>query len=58
MFQLRDLGVLVDSRLQSHNHVWFGVHKAGGLAGELLRFTVCHSPNFMVSICESYQTDF
>ena len=50
----RDLGVLVDSRLRFHEYIREVVQKAGGLAGELLRSTVCRSPVFMVSLFVSY----
>ena len=46
----KDLGVIVDSDLKFHSHVRETVHKAGGLAHNLLRATVCRSPEFMVSL--------
>ena len=51
--------MLVDLRLQFHDHVWSVVRKAGRLAGELLRSTVCHSPYFYgVPVCVSYTTHY
>ena len=45
----RDLGVLVDVKLKFHDNVQVVVRKAGGMVGELLQATVCHSP-FMMSL--------
>ena len=46
----KDLGVVVDSDLKFHSHVRETAHKAGGLAHNLIRATVCRSPEFMVSL--------
>ena len=46
----RDLGVVVDSDLKFHSHARETAHKAGGLAYNLLRATVCRSPDFMISL--------
>lgn len=46
----KDLGVVVDSNLKFHSHVSVTAHKAGGLAHNLLRSTVCRTPEFMVSL--------
>ena len=50
----RDLGVLVDSKLRYHNHVRNVVRKVGGLASELLRFTICRTSVSMVSMFVSH----
>ena len=50
----KDLGVKVDYRLRFHEHVREVVRKAGGLAGELLRSTVCRSSEFMVTLYISH----
>ena len=46
--------MLIDPELRFHDHVWSVVWKAGGLAGELLRSTVCHTQHFMVSLFVSH----
>lgn len=46
----RDLGVNVDTSLRFHQHVRVVVAKAGGLANNLLRSTVCRSAEFMMSL--------
>ena len=45
-----DLGVIVDSSLKFHEHARRTAQKAGGLAQNLLKSTVCRSPEFMVAI--------
>ena len=50
----RDLGVLVDSKLRFHNHVYSVVRKARGLANKLLRSTICCSSISMVSLFVSH----
>ena len=49
----RDLGVLVDHSLKFHGHISLTVRKASGLAN-LLKATVCRSPDFMVSLFVSH----
>ena len=46
----KDLGVVVDTDLKFHGHIRDVAHKAGGLALNLLRSTVCCSPVFMVTL--------
>jgi hypothetical protein len=46
----RDLGVTVDTKLRFHQHVREVVGRASGLANNLLRSTVCRTPDFMVSL--------
>jgi hypothetical protein len=53
----RDLGVIVDTKLRFHQHIRVTVSKAAGLASSLLRSTVNRSPEFMVTICDSYSTN-
>ena len=50
----KDLCVLVNSRLQFHEHIWSVVQKVRGLARELLQSTVCHYPSDMVSLFVSH----
>ena len=50
----KDLGVIIDTSLRFHVHARTVAAKAGGLAGELLRSTVCRSPSFMVSLFVSH----
>ena len=45
-----DLGVLVDSDLKFHRHIRNTAHKAGGLAQNVMKATVCRSPGFMMTI--------
>ena len=45
-----DLGVLVDSDLKFHQHITNTAQKAGGLAQNILKATVCRSPDFMMSV--------
>ena len=46
----RDLGVMVDTTLRFHDHVRVSVQKAGGLANNMLRSTVCQCPDFMTTL--------
>lgn len=46
----RDLGILLDSSLKFHDHIRETVFKARGTAINLLKSTVCRSPNFMVTL--------
>ena len=45
-----DLGVLIDSDLKFHQHIINTAQKAGGLAQNTLKATVCRSPDFMMSV--------
>ena len=45
-----DLGVMVDSDLKFHLHILSTAQKAGGLAQNIIRTTVCRSPEFMLPI--------
>ena len=45
-----DLGVQVDNELKFHSHVATITHKAAGLAQNLVKATVCRSPDFMMSL--------
>lgn len=49
-----DLGVLVDSSLKFHLHILKTAQKAGGLAQNILKATVCRSPEFMLAIFSSH----
>jgi len=49
-----DLGVLIDSSLKFHQHIQNTAHKAGGLAQNILRSTVCRTSDFMMSIFSSH----
>ena len=49
-----DLGVLVDSSLKFHGHISATVHKAAGLSQNLLRSTVCRSPDFMLTLFRTH----
>ena len=50
----KDLGVVIDRDLKFHGHVHNVAQKAGGLALNLLRSTVCRSPDFMVTLFTSH----
>ena len=43
-----DLGVIVDTDLKFHSHIRSVAHKAGGLAQNFLKSTVCREPKFML----------
>lgn len=49
-----DLGVLVDSGMKFHGHIRSVVNKAGGLAQNLLKSTVCRSPDFMLFLLTTH----
>ena len=49
-----DLGVLVDEDLKFHIHIASVTHKAAGLAQNLVKSTVCRSPDFMMSLFNSH----
>ena len=46
----KDLGVLVDNNLKFHKHIQCITNKAGGMASNFLRSTVCRSREFMLSL--------
>ena len=46
----RDLGVLVDSSLKFHLHVREVFCKANGVANNILKSTVCRTPEFMIQV--------
>ena len=46
----KDLGVIVDVKLRFHEHVRCVVGRASGLIGNLLRSTVCRTPDFMLTL--------
>ena len=46
--------MLVDSSLKFHNHISSTVHKAAGLSQNLLKSTVCRSPDFMLALFRSH----
>ena len=48
--QMKDLGVVVDDKLRFHHHLRTIVGRAGGLMSDLLRSTVCRSPDFMLTL--------
>ena len=50
----RDLGVIVDTSLRFHLNVSAVVQKASALVNQLLRNTVCRSPEFMVTLFVSH----
>ena len=50
----RDLGITVDSSLKFHHHTAKIVNKASGLINQLLRSTICRSPNFMIILFVSH----
>ena len=49
-----DLGVTVDSSLKFHLHILRTAQKAGGLAQNIMKATVCRSPEFMLTIFISH----
>ena len=49
-----DLGVLVDSDLKFHKHITSTVWKAAGLTKNLLKSTVCRSPEFMMTLFSTH----
>ena len=49
-----DLGVLIDTDLKFHNHIRSAVHKAGGLAQNFLKSTVCRKPEFMLFLLTTH----
>ena len=48
-----DLGVIVDSKLRFHPHITNTVQKAGGIATNLLKSTICRTPSFMIPLLTS-----
>ena len=49
-----DLGVLIDTSLKFHQHISTTVRKAAGLSQNLLKCTVCRSPDFMLTLFRSH----
>ena len=49
-----DLGVLVDVDLKFHGHIRSVVRKAGGLAQNFLKSTVCREPDFMLFLLTTH----
>lgn len=49
-----DLGVLVDTDLKFHGHIRSVAHKAGGLAQNFLKSTVCRTPEFMLFLLTTH----
>ena len=48
--QHKDLGVTIDTKLRFHSHIRKTVNKAGGVATNFLKSTVCRSPTFMTTL--------
>ena len=46
----QDLGVTIDTSLRFHPHIRTAANKAGGVATNLLKSTVCRSPSFMTTL--------
>ena len=46
----KDLGISVDTSFKFHRHIQEIANKAGGVAGNLLRCTLCRSPDFMKTL--------
>ena len=51
-----DLGVRVDTDLKFHSHIRETANKAGGIAQNLLKSTVCRSPDFMIFLWKTLWT--
>ena len=49
-----DLGVSVDCHLKFHRHIELISAKVGGIASNILRSTVCRSPEFMMTVLISH----
>ena len=49
-----DLGVLIDTSLKFHEHVSVTVQKAASLSQNLMKSTVCRSPEFMLALFRSH----
>ena len=50
----KDLGVLVDTNFKFHTHICTVCQKASGLAQNLVKSTVSHSPEFMIFLLKTY----
>ena len=50
----RDLGVVIDSELRFHNHIAITSTKALGVSNNILRGTICRSPEFMKTVFISH----
>lgn len=49
-----DLGIIIDSTLRFHEHVFSAATKAGGVALNLLKGTQCRSKNFMLTLLTTH----
>ena len=49
-----DLGLLVDDSLKFHQHISSTTRKAAALSQNVLKSTVCRTPDFMISIFNSH----
>ena len=49
-----DLGIIVDDTLKFHEHAQNTTRKAGGVAHNLLKSTVCRSPVFMIYLLKTH----
>ena len=49
-----DLGITVDSTMRFHDHIRSVASKAAGLANNLLKSTLCRSPDFMVTLLTTH----
>lgn len=45
----KDLGVVIDTKLKFHDHIRSVAFKAGGVASNLLKSTLCRSLDFMMA---------
>ena len=46
----KDLGVMIDTKLKFHDHIRSVASKAGGVASNLLKSTLCRSRDFMMAL--------
>ena len=51
-----DLGVTINKNLKYHSHIHNVARKAGGLAANFLKSTVCRSEEFMLELFKTHQT--
>lgn len=50
----KDLGITIDTSLRFHQHIRTVVNKAAAVSSNLLRSTLCRSPNFMMTLYKSH----
>ena len=50
----KDLGIVVDTSLKFHQHIQVTINKASSLAYNLLKSTLCRTPNFMVTLYKTH----